>query len=84
MKEMKDMIRDFIIDEILEQPGFELSYDEPIIENSIIDSTEILKLVLFVEENSDIKVENEDITLENFGSINQIYDFIEKNKNREI
>lgn len=82
MKEMKEMIRDFIIDEILEKPGFELAYDEPIIENSIVDSTEILKLVLFVEENTDIKVENEDITLENFGSINRIYDFIEKNKDQ--
>ena len=38
--------------------------------------------VIGVEENTDIKVENEDITLENFGSINQIYDFIEKNKNQ--
>jgi len=79
---MKEMIRDFIVNEILEKPDFQLSYDEPIIENSIIDSTEILKIVLFVEENSDIKVETEDITLENFGSINRIYDFIEKNKNR--
>jgi len=81
---MKEMIQNFIINEILEKPDFQLPFDEPIIEHSIIDSTEILKIVLFVEENFDIRVENDEITLENFGSINQINDFVEEKKNREM
>ena len=73
---MKDQIRKYILERILEDPDHELSYDEPIIEHSIVDSTEILKLVLFVETKYGITVDDSEITIENFGSIDAICAYV--------
>ena len=47
---MKEKIKQYIVEEIIEDPGFNLNYDDKIIEESIIDSTEIVKIILFLED----------------------------------
>ena len=77
---MKEQIKKFIVEEIMEEPNYELEDDYEIIEESLIDSTEILKIVIFLEENFDIEIDNEEVTIDNFNSINDIYDFAMKKK----
>ncbi len=77
---MNEAIRKFIIEEIAEDSELQLSFDDKIIEDSIIDSTEVLKLVVYIEKEFDIKVENEDISLSNFSSINGICNFINEKR----
>lgn len=54
------------------------NYDN-IIELGILDSPAIIQLIATVERMFNINVEEEEINIDNFGSINQILSFI-KNK----
>lgn len=78
---MKEKIRQYIVEEIIEDPGFNLNYEDKIIEESIIDSTEIVKIILFLEDTYDVKIENEEIKLKNFNSVDDICNFIKQKAN---
>jgi acyl carrier protein len=56
-----------------EQP--EIEPDEPLLE--AIDSTDMLRLVLFVEERFGVRVEDDELVPENFGSLRQLAEFVE-------
>ena len=75
---MKEKIKQYIVEEIIEDPGFNLNYDDKIIEESIIDSTEIVKIILFLEDTYDVKIENDEIKLKNFNSVDDICNFIKR------
>jgi acyl carrier protein len=55
-----------------------LSPDEDLLENGVIDSLGIMKLVVFMEENIGIKVDDEDIVPENFQTLNNMVKFVEQ------
>lgn len=46
------------------------------LEEGIVDSTGILELLLFVEETFDIQVEDEEVTPENFDSVERLTRYI--------
>ena len=71
----------YIIDELRYSDHREVSIDyaENLIANGTIDSLGILKLTGFIENSFNIKIIDEEITKENFQSINTIKWFIEKN-----
>ncbi len=52
--------------------------DEDLLEQGILDSIGIMKLIVFIEENFGIQVEDEEIIPENFQSLNSIAAFIER------
>jgi acyl carrier protein len=52
--------------------------DDSFIEKGIIDSTGILQLVEFVEQEFGIKVDDEDLIPENLDSINRLVAFVEE------
>jgi acyl carrier protein len=49
---------------------------EDLLEQGILDSMGIMKLIVFIEENFGMKVEDEEIIPENFQSLNSIVAFI--------
>jgi len=72
-------IRQFIVDNFLfGQDDGTLSDNDSLMDKGIIDSTGIIELVFFVEEKSQIKVEDEDLTADNLDSIGNLVQFIEK------
>ena len=54
-----------------------LSYDLSLFENGLVNSLFSMQLILFLEESCDIKVLNEDITPDNFNTINRIMQFVD-------
>jgi len=58
----------------------ELGGDDSFIETGIIDSTGILQLVEFVEQEFGFKVQDEDLIPENLDSINRLVAFVERKK----
>ena len=62
--------------EIGDLPG-----DASFIETGIVDSTGILQLVEFVEQEFNIKVDDEDLIPENLDSINRLVAFVERKGN---
>jgi acyl carrier protein len=70
-------IRRYILDNFLfTQDESQLHDDASFLEEGILDSTGVLELVMFVEENFGIQVEDEEIIPENFDSVKQLADYV--------
>jgi acyl carrier protein len=70
---MKDQIRTYIMDHILlgsaDQP---MADDDSFLDKGIIDSTGILELVEYVEDEFKIEVADEELIPDNFDSIEKL------------
>ena len=70
---MKDQIRTYIMDNILLGSADQsIADDDSFLEKGIIDSTGILELVAFVEDEFDIEVGDEELIPDNFDSIEKL------------
>ncbi len=75
MNENKEKIREFLVKYIKKN---DLKEDEDIFATKLVNSLFAMQLVMFVEKGFGIKVENEDLDLKNFNSINAITEFIDR------
>ncbi len=75
---MKDKIRTFIVENFLFGQDEGLNDDTSFLDGGIIDSTGILELVNFLEEQLSIKVDDEELVPENLDSINNVVGYLEK------
>ena len=57
-----------------------LTTESPLIDAGLIDSLSIFRLIVFVEQEFDISVVDEDITLENFETLKAIARLIQAKK----
>ena len=58
----------------------EFSDDDHIFRKGFVDSLFAVKLLAFLEQEFDIKIDNEDLNIENFQSVNKIISFVETKK----
>ena len=64
----EDRLQRFLRDELhIEMAG--VGDDYPLIENGLIDSLAIFELVRFIEDDFGVVVEDEDLVVDNFGTI---------------
>jgi acyl carrier protein len=76
---MKEILRQFIRDNFLfGLQGESFSDDDSLLEKRIIDSTGVLELIAFLEENFGVKVQDDELLPENLDSINRLVRFLEK------
>jgi len=78
MSDPKTQIRNFIIENFLFGNANGLNDDTSFLEEGIIDSTGVLELVTYMEEEYSIKVEDDELIPENLDSINNITAYLEK------
>ena len=75
--DLKSKIRQFIVDNFLfgieEEP---FGDDDSFLEKGIIDSTGVLELIEYIEENYDIKVEDDELIPENLDSLNNVMSYL--------
>jgi acyl carrier protein len=76
MTDFKATIKQFIIDNFLFGDDEGLEDDSSFLEEGIIDSTGMLELVTFLEEDFSIDIEDEEMTPENLDSINNLITFL--------
>lgn len=70
---IEDGLRRFILDEIRWGGSPELLTDDyPLIDKQVIDSLGIFQMVSFIETEFGVAVADEDLVLENFGTIASI------------
>ena len=75
--------KQFIVDNFLFGDGAKIANDTPLFEKGIIDSTGVLELVAFLEENYHLKIKDEELIPENLDSIKNISNFV-KGKIRDL
>ena len=76
--EIAEKIEEFILKELLigdDRDG--LDHDQSLISEGILDSLALLRVVMFVEEQFAIKIEDGEVTPDNFQSINVISDYVD-------
>jgi len=78
MNDLKEKIRAFIIENFLFGNDDGLNDEASFLEEGIIDSTGILELVSFLEEEFGITVEDEDLVPENLDSINNVTSYLQQ------
>ncbi len=76
---LKDKLRHYILENFLfsDNPG-DLGDDDSFMEKEIIDSTGILEVIEFLEEETGITIEDEEMIPENLDSVNRIIRFVER------
>jgi acyl carrier protein len=78
MSETKSKIREFIIENFLFGNANGLTDETSFLEEGIIDSTGVLELVTFLEENFSIQVDDEELIPENLDSIDNVSAYLER------
>jgi len=72
-------IKDYIARNLLfSDNGFPYSEDASFLEEGIVDSIGVMELVAFVEENFSVKVDDLDVTPENFDSVSRMAAYIHR------
>jgi acyl carrier protein len=78
MRELKDKIRTFVVENFLFGNNENLEDTTSFLEEGIIDSTGVLELVTFIEEEFSIVVEDEELIPENLDSIYNVTEYLGK------
>jgi acyl carrier protein len=78
MKEVRDQIRDFIVENFLFDEPDILKDDVSFLDEGILDSTGILELVNFLEEEFGITVEDDELAPENLDSVDNVVAFLNR------
>jgi len=78
MDKTKEKIRAFMIENFLFGEDIDLKDDTSFLEEGIIDSTGVLELIEYLEEEFNIQIDDEDLIPENLDSLNNLDQFIGK------
>ena len=74
---VEDKVRNYILENYLfTEDQSELNNEDSFLEKGIIDSTGILEVIFFLEEEFEIKVDDEEMIPENLDSVNNIVKYI--------
>jgi len=74
---LKDQIREFIQVQLAEPKGVtSFTDDDPLMENGVIDSLGIFRLVSFLEEDLRVRVSDDEINAETLKSVNTIEELV--------
>ena len=70
-------VRGYILENLLfTSDGSQLPNDASLLDRGIIDSTGVLEIVLFLEEQFGIKVKDSDMLPENFDTVDRMAQFV--------
>jgi acyl carrier protein len=79
--ETEKKVRDYILENFLfATDGTELPGDASFLDMGIIDSTGVLEIIFFVEEEFGIKMDDLDMLPENLDSVNNIVRYVESHR----
>ncbi len=79
MAKARTIIENYIRDNFLMgQNDIELGNDTSFLELGLLDSTGVIELVTFLEEEFKIQVEDDEITPENLDTLNRITHYVEQ------
>ncbi|MDJ0698382.1 MAG: acyl carrier protein [Woeseiaceae bacterium] len=72
-----DAIRSIIRDEILNDPDFEIEAAQDLLLSEILNSLRVTLLITRLEDSYGVEIPPEDVTLENFGTLESIAAYVQ-------
>ena len=76
MSNVREQVTQFLADEVDLEPD-ELTRETSLFNSGLVDSVVVLTTVQFIEETFDFELEPEQVTIENFDSVDAIVALIE-------
>lgn len=77
----EDKIREYVLENFLfTNDQSALSNSDSFLEKGIVDSTGILEIITFIEDEFDFTVDDDDMIPENLDSVDNITTYLEKRK----
>ena len=78
---LRDQVRAFILENYLFTSDTKaLGVDDSLLGRGIVDSTGMLEIIFFIEEQLGVKVKDEEMIPENLDSVNRITAFVESRR----
>ena len=77
---MNNKIREFIMGNLICDDEIEINDNDNIFELGFVNSLFAMKLLNYIEQEFDITVNNEDIDISNFSTVNKISQLIERSR----
>ncbi|MBC8769909.1 acyl carrier protein [Arenibacter sp. BSSL-BM3] len=77
---MKESIIEFIKNEISNKRLETINGDDMLFDLGILDSLGIMRLIGFIEDRSQIKVPFQDLTIENFSTVDRIVAYMSRHR----
>jgi acyl carrier protein len=77
---MKEKVRGFVVEHFLFGQGANFQDGASFLEQGIMDSTGVLELVAFLEENFGMKVADDELIPENLDSVDLICEYLERKR----
>jgi len=78
MEEIKLKVRNFVVENFLFGNANGLADDTSFLEAGILDSTGVLEVVAFLEQQLGVRVDDDELTPENLDSISSIGAFVSR------
>ncbi|MGB5629196.1 MAG: acyl carrier protein [Woeseiaceae bacterium] len=79
--ELQTQVRDFILENYLFTDDTSvLGLDESLLDRGIVDSTGMLEIIMFIEDELGVQVADEEMIPENLDSVNRIAAFVARKK----
>ena len=82
MDEIKEVVKEYVIEEYVEDDDEEITYETPLISSGIVDSFSMVSLKRFLETKYQITLPDSEATPEAFDSINSITELVMKHLNK--
>ncbi len=79
--DVRRMVEDYIVDNILFGDGDRLQADGPLQESRILDSLGLLGVITFIEQRFGIVIADDEVIPENFDTLNRISEFVARKMN---
>ncbi|MCY3414658.1 MAG: acyl carrier protein [Candidatus Heimdallarchaeota archaeon] len=78
LKELKEVILEYVIEEYVEDEDDEVEFDTPLISGGLVDSFSMVSLKRFLEVKYKISIPDEDASPEAFDSVNLIAELVKR------
>ena len=72
MESVRDTIKDYILKNFVFEENEQLSDDQSLLRTGVVDSTGILELIAFVQQEFKIDFEDSELVADNFDTINRV------------
>jgi acyl carrier protein len=76
--EMRKKIVEYIYDEYVEDESMEITDDTPLISSGLVDSFSMVSLKMFLEEEYDIHMTDEEASTEAFDTVSRIVTLVQR------
>ncbi len=76
--QVEEILKKHIAETILFSKSYPYENTASFLENGVIDSMNVIELVLFLEQQFGIQVDDREIVPDNFDSIQQLADFVQR------